>query len=443
MSLGQQTRSECTGRRLQFVYVLCVLLITPCSNAQAPASAGRPVGQQPDGPQLRGTAGQELSAAKGPPVSWSGTDAIRWKTRVPGSGWSSPVTDGTTVWLTSCLVQDNSLWVYGIDFATGEIRHEIEVIRKPELGGIHEKNTHATPTIALMHDRLIAHFGTHGTVCLSTSGRILWKSELVYYHHHGPGSSPVVDPDQVYLICDGYTGPFYDQQVRLVADRQFVAALEISTGNVVWKKNRPGRHAYATPLLVKGDAGSQLISPGGDRVVAYDPVDGREVWWCGYDGYSLVARPVIGHGLVLISTGYDVPTLLAIRIDGHGDVTNSHVAWRLTEGAPLNSSPIIVGEEVYFVSDNGVAQCLDVHTGARHWRNRLTGNHSSSPLYADGMIYFTSETGGVQVIRAGKEFDRVARNRVNGRSMASPAVYGKSLLFRTDRFLYRLDKSAP
>lgn len=429
--------------RLRLVVGTCVVLtVQTCVAGPFPDPVSNSL-EQSGWPQFRGPDGQGHSVATGLPTNWKSGAEILWKTRIPGSGWSSPVTDGQTVWLTSCLQEDRSLRVYGLAFDSGEITHDVEVFRKSELGRIHAKNSHATPTISLLPDRLIAHFGAHGTVCLSTDGQPLWKTEISYYHHHGPGSSPVADQQRVYLVCDGYEGPFYDDLHRSVDSLQFVTALDLNTGETVWKQSREGRHAYATPLLVTTASGNQLISPGGDRVVAYDPEDGSEIWSCRYEGYSLVACPVVGNGLVLVSTGYDLPTLLAIRLDGTGDVTSTGVAWRLSEGAPLNSSPLIVDDSVYFVSDKGVAQCLDLATGERHWRTRLGGNYSASPLYADGLIYFVSETGVVHVIRAAKEFERVALNRMNGRTLASPAVCGRSLLIRTDRLLYRIENPVP
>lgn len=392
---------------------------------------------------FRGTLGQGLSNARGLPVKWTTSKNVRWKTRIPGLGWSSPVTDGKTVWLTSSEIKGGRLFVYGVDFASGQITHEIEVFRKNELGRIHAKNSHATPTIALCDDRLIAHFGAHGTVCLSLDGRILWKVEMEYYHHHGPGSSPVVEGDRVFLVCDGYEGPFYDDKQRNVPDRQFVIALDLESGRTIWRQPRKGRHAYATPLIVSHPTGSLLISPGGDRVVAYNAADGTESWSCRFEGYSLVACPVTNGESVLVSTGYDDPELLAIRMDGTGDVTDSGILWKLTEGAPLNSSPLIVDNRVYFVNDKGIAQCLDVRTGERLWRARLGGNYSASPIYADGLIYFMSETGVVHVVRAAASYERVALNRMKSRTFASPAVCDRSLLIRTERMLFRLETTDP
>ena len=406
-----------------------------------PADNGKAASLAADWPQFRGPDGQGHSPAAGLPLRWSESKNIAWKVRIPGSGWSSPVIKDGQIWLTTAIDEGHSLRALCLDSDTGAKLHDVEVFAKDEPGRIHPKNSHATPTPILEGDRVYVHYGAHGTACLSDAGKILWKADLPYYHHHGPGSSPVVVDGLLIVACDGYTAPFYDKLSRAGVDKfQFVAALDKLTGKTAWKRGRDGQHAYATPLAIEVAGAVQVISPGGNRVVAYDPSTGEEIWWCLYKGYSVVPRPVFAHGLVYVCTGYDNPSLLAIRPDGRGDVTDTHVAWKVQQGVPLNPSPLVVDEELYLISDAGIATCLDAKTGERHWRNRLGGTFWASPIAAGGHIYALSDAGVTHVLVPGVKYKRLASNLLEGRTLASPAVSGKALVIRTDRFLYKVEE---
>jgi outer membrane protein assembly factor BamB len=197
---------------------------------------------------------------------------------------------------------------------------------------------------------------------------------------------------------------------------------------------------FSTPLLTKVGGRMQVISTGADHAAGYDARTGEEIWWSAYDGYSLVPRPVVGHGLVFVCSGYNDPMLYAIALGGKGDVTKTHVRWKLEKAAPNNPSPLLVGDEIYVVSDNGIATCLDAKTGKQHWQKRLGGNFSASPLFAAGRIYFLDEDGATTVIAAGKEFRELARNEIPGRTLASLATIEGAIFLRTDTHLYRLEE---
>jgi outer membrane protein assembly factor BamB len=352
------------------------------------------------------------------------------------------VIQGDQIWLTTAVDGGQSLRAICVDRETGAIRHDIEVFRKESPGRVHPKNSHASPTPVIDGDRVYVHFGAHGTACLSTQGEILWRNELAYYHHHGPAASPVLAGGVLFLSCDGFGGPFYDTGERPGIDStQFVVALEPASGQIRWKRPRQARHSYATALAIEVGGRTQIVSPGGDRVTAYDPATGEELWYGRYAGYSLVPRPVFGHGLLYVCTGYDVPSLIAIRPEGTGDVTESHVAWSTTQGVPLTPSPLIVGNELYLVSDAGVMTCFDAESGRPHWKHRLGGNFSASPLFADGHIYLVGETGTVHVLDPGTKFRKIATSAIEGRAFASPAVAGHSLFLRSERSLYRIEES--
>jgi outer membrane protein assembly factor BamB len=184
----------------------------------------------------------------------------------------------------------------------------------------------------------------------------------------------------------------------------------------------------------------QVVSPYAGGVTSYDPSTGRPIWQVRYPGgYSIVPRPVYGHGMVFLSTGFDRPTVLAIKVDGKGDVTETHVAWKLEKGAPLDPSPLLVGDELYVVSDQGLASCVDAKTGKLHWQERLGGAYSASPLHAAGHVYFQSEDGATTVVKAGTTFTQVAKNELKGRTFASIAPIEGAFFLRTDTQLLRIE----
>lgn len=379
--------------------------------------------------EFRGPTGQGHSRESGLPLTWSETENIAWKVPVPGRGWSSPVLVDDQIWLTTALDDGRSLRALCLNRDTGRVVHNVEVFRLTDPGAVHQKNSHASPTPILEGDRVYLHFGSHGTACITRSGQVVWKTqELKYYHRHGPGGSPVVFGDLLIVSCDGY-------------DIQFVVALDKRTGKIRWKSPRKGYQAYTTPLTIQVQGKDQLISPGAHRAIAYEPLTGKEIWSIRYgDGYSNVPRPVFGHGLVFICSGFEQAVLLAVRPDGQGDVTDSHVAWSLKRAVPLTPSPLLVGEELYLVSDNGIASCLDAKTGKSHWQQRLGGNHSASPIFAEGRVYFLNEEGESVVIEPGKEFKKLATNQLDGQTLASMAVSGKSIFIRSSDHLYRLQQ---
>jgi outer membrane protein assembly factor BamB len=177
-------------------------------------------------------------------------------------------------------------------------------------------------------------------------------------------------------------------------------------------------------------------------VCSYEPDTGRELWRVHYPlGYSVVPRPLYAHGLVYVCSGFDTPRLIAFRPTGSGDITEAQVAWTKRESVPNSPTPIIVGDELYMVNDKGIASCLDARTGKQHWRKRIGGNYSASPIYAEGKIYFQSETGKGVVIRAAKAFTLLAENDLNDRTLASYAVDDGVLFIRSETHLYRIEEN--
>lgn len=420
-------------------------------------------------PQFRGPGGDGISQAENIPTEIGEEKNLVWKTELPGRGWSSPVFDGESLWVTTAeeifpdeeerlkILKDSGekertfsqrqvathidLAVVEIDFKTGGVRKTIELgsIENPQT--IHSLNSFASPTPVLNADgsRLFAHFGAFGTFAIDTaSGDVAWKKVIDLEHGVGPGSSPILHKNLLVLICDG-------------VDRQFVTTLDAGTGETVWTTERPEMRAplgdqkksYNTPVvLTDRDGRVQLVCMGAQWLVSYDPETGEEIWRLDHgSGFSVVPRPVYSekHGLLYISTGFGKPELLAIRVDGEGDITDSDkIAWREEKRIPAKPSPLLVGDELFVISDGGIGTCFDAATGTIHWTERIDGNYSASPLFADGNIFVANQEGIVSVIRPGRSFEVVASNRLDGSIMASPIALDGALVIRSDKALYRL-----
>jgi outer membrane protein assembly factor BamB len=380
-----------------------------------------------DWPQFRGPTGQGTSQERGLPLTWSETEHVRWKVAVPGRGWSSPVIQGDRIWLTTATEEGKSLRAIALDRNTGAIKVDVEVFRLKSPKLLNQKNSFASPTPVVDGDHVYLHFGAYGTACITQTGEIVWKTKLEYDNgQHGPGGSPIIYDDLLIVSCDGL-------------DVQFVVALDKLTGKVRWKKTREGYQAYTTPLVVSLPSGDQVISPGAFKAIAYEPRTGKEIWYVKYgEGFSNVPRPVYGDGVVFICSGFQEPSLLAVQVDGRGDVTKSKIVWKLDRAIPRTPSPLLVGGEIYIVTDNGILTCVDAKTGQELWRARLGGDHSASPIYADGRIYFLSEDGETVVIAPGRQLKHLATNQLDGPMLASMAVSGGSIFIRSATHLYRI-----
>jgi outer membrane protein assembly factor BamB len=386
--------------------------------------------------EFRGPTGQGHYAGKNLPLEWSTTKNVAWKQSIPGHGWSSPIVFKDRVYLTTAQpiidTKDHSLMALCLDARKGTIFWQTDVFRQDgaKAPKVHTKNSHASPTPITDGKRLYVHFGHQGTAALDLEGKVLWRNDQHRYNPvHGNGGSPILVGDKLVFSADG-------------GNTQFVIALDCASGETAWKTPRETeafkKFSFSTPLLIDVGGKKQIISPGSDAVVAYDPNGGKEIWRAGYDGYSVIPRPVFGHGMIFISSGYDYPVVLGIRVDGKGDVTKSHIAWTLTKNAPHTPSLLLVGNELYMVSDRGIATCVDAKTGKTHWTEKVGGAFSASPFHTDGKIYLQSEDGVTTVFRAGTKFEKLATSELGERTFASYAVADGAIYLRTETKLYRI-----
>lgn len=409
------------------------LLVVLSLSSQLPAA---------DWYQFRGPTGQGHADGKDLPTEWSAGKNIAWQTDIPGLGWSSPVVVAGKVYLTTAVKSDSSLSlrVLRLDAKAGKIDWDRQVFAHDpkKAGPSHNKNSYASPTPWIEGDRMYVHFGHLGTACLNTAdGSPVWTARLPYSPVHGNGGSPVVAGDKLIFSIDG-------------TDKQEVVALDKATGKVAWETPRNAKpkkgFSFTTPLLITVNGREQVISAGSDVVMALDPKTGKELWRVRYDGYSVVPRPVFGNGLVYVCTGYDNPGLYAIRPDGTGDVTDTHVAWTVKKNSmPRNVGPVLIGDALYAVSDAGLLSCLDAKTGAERWTETLGRPHTASSVYAGGLVYLLAEDGTATVFRPGSGYDEVARNKpldsgAKYQALASYAVDGNALFLRTAKALYRIEK---
>jgi outer membrane protein assembly factor BamB len=407
---------------------------------------GLGAGAQENWPEFRGPTGDGHATAKGLPAAWSDTENVKWKTAIPGKAWSSPVVWGNQIWLTSATEDGTQLFVVCVDKATGKVLRDQRIfeVERPQFA--HKFNSYASPTPAIEAGRVYVTFGSPGTACLDTrTGKVLWeRRDFVCNHFRGAGSSPILYQNLLLMNFDG-------------SDFQFLAALDKSTGKTVWQVNRSidyqdltpegkpkedgdFRKAFSTPTVVTIAGQPALISQGAKAQYGYDPLTGKEFWRVEERScHSASDRPLFGNGMLYMTCGFSRGLLLALKPDVNDVTKTPQEVWRVTRSMPSKPSPLLVGGLIFVVDDGGLASCLDANTGQEIWRERLGGNYSASPLFAEGRLYFFSEEGKTTVVKAGRQFTKLAENKLAAGFMASPAVSGKALILRTKTHLYRIE----
>lgn len=409
------------------------------------AAHGPAAAEAPAWPEFRGPTGQ--GHAQGDlPLQWSESNRVAWKTPIHGRAWSSPVSDGERIWLSTANEKGTELSALCVDFETGKVVHDLKLFHVENPQYAHPFNTYASPTPALDQGRVFVTFGSPGTACLDAkTGQVLWeRRDFVCNHFRGAGSSPTMWGGLLFMNFDG-------------SDFQYVVALDKRTGKTVWKTDRSldfkdldrdgkpaadgdWRKGFSTPLVHDFGSGPILISHGSKAVYGYEPKTGKELWHVEEQKtHSASGRPIVAGGRIVVSMGHPKSELWAIEPGGSGDVTESHVAWKVKRNVPTRSSAIAVGGLLFMVDDGGIASCLDVKTGEQVWNERIGGTYSAAPISASGRVYFFAEDGKTTVLAADRAFKVLATNQLGDGFMASPAVVGKSLVLRSKTHLYRID----
>lgn len=399
-----------------------------------------------DWPEFRGPSTFGIATSKSLPTSWSATENIAWRTELPGEGWSSPIVVRGKTYLTAAVPveTDNTdesekkpytLQLLICDVGTGKLLKSIDLFQQPSSSAkIHKKNSHASPTPTFDGENIFVHFGHQGTACVTLSGNIVWKNDaLAYKPVHGNGGCPTVVDDLLIFSRDG-------------AATSEITAMEKETGKIAWQVQRNvtanKKFSFCTPLLLepqKNDGRRQLILPGSNVVQSLNPATGEEWWRASYDGYSVIPRPIYEAGLVFICTGYNTPSLIAIDPTGSGDVTQTHIRWQTDKTIPHTPSLVGFDGKIAMVSDKGISSCFDAQSGTPIWKERIGGNFSASPILAGNLMYLLSEEGTCTILDISTEKPtEIAVNKLGERTLASPAVVGDDLLIRTASALYRI-----
>jgi outer membrane protein assembly factor BamB len=406
-------------------------------------AAANPLLAEDQWAQFRGPEGNGHTRSTGLSLEWGEEKHVVWKTPIHDRGWSSPVIWDSQIWMTTATKDGRRLFAVCVDKDSGKVLHDIHVFDVDLPMPITSDNTYATPTPVIEDGRVYIHYGTYGTAALDTAtGRILWTRRDLNCDHEngaGPASSPFLVGNSILIHVDG-------------RDVQYVIAIDKVSGKNVWKSTRSvdfseipvhQRKAYCMPILIPRGDGKQLISVAAKGVFAYDPATGEELWKVRHKGWSIAPRPVFGNGLVFAIVDRDHPELWAIRPDGSGDVTDSHVVWKVAKRMPPRAAPLLVGDLVFLVNRNGIATCLEAKTGKIIWQERVDGAFSASPIYANGRIYLFNEDAVCTVIKAAREFEILVTNSLAKEPlMATPAIAGNALFIRTEKHIYRIQDSS-
>ena len=380
-------------------------------------------------PAWRGPHGNGHGDGQAVPLRWDKSQNVLWKAEVPGRGHSSPVVFGDRIFLTTADEGAKTQSILAYDRRRGDqiwqtIAHRDGFMRN------HQKNSHASATPACDGERVYSVFingtGLHVTAT-DLDGNIVWQREAgKFVSEHGYGSSPVLYESVV--IVNGES-----------LEKSFITALDRETGETVWRTptKTTGNHGgFGTPIVRRLAGKDQLLLMGIENTSSYNPRDGKPIWTC--KGPAEVnAGTVVTHGdLVIASGGYPEKEILGIRADGTGDVTESHVVWRKSNGMTYVPTALVNDGHLFIVNDQGVASCLDVASGRRIWQERLRGNFSASPTLAAGYLFVPNEAGMTYVLRASSAFDVVAENDLGDGGFATPSICDSQIFLRTNHALY-------
>ncbi len=407
------------------------------------------------GPRLDGS-----SLEKNLPVTWNETENIAWKTAIPGAGHSSPIVVGNRVLVTTCLIKEKQRVLLCLDRRDGKVLWQKVVLTSP-LEPKQSLNSYATATPASDGERVYTAFARirprtgkdagfprlprEGgylpkdvvaetlVTCCTLEGEVVWqKCPGQFCSRHGFCSTPILYKDKVIVNCD------QDAEA-------YIVALDRKTGEERWRIDRPNHmRSYCTPIIVEAAGKTQMVLSGNLGVTSYDPDTSRPIWSITGPTEQFVASPVFGSGLIFVTAGFPTFHNLAIRPDGSGDVTGTHIAWHENKTSPRKAayvpSPLAVNDCFYVISDQGSLNCLEGTTGKRLWMHDLGRHHSASPVLADGRVYLTDDEGTTFVLKAGAAFELLARNALREECHASPAVSRGQIFIRTGNHVWCIGK---
>lgn len=409
--------------------------------------------QAEEWPAWRGPHANSVSRETGLPVVWSAEMGVVWKTPLPEWGSSTPAIWGDAIFVTTQHEQD--LLAIKLDRRTGAIEWTQKVGEattdrkgaKREKQKFHQLHNLASPSPVTNGERVVVHFGNGDLAVYDYAGKLEWRKNLqeeygIYTIWWGHANSPVIFGDLVISVC-------MQDSLSDLADKKpgvsYLVAHDLATGKERWKSARmtgaPGEEgdAYTTPIVVPVDGKQQLIVMGANQIDAYNPNNGQQLWYLpGLVGGRTVTGPTPGNGMVYVTRGMRGP-LLAVKLSGPlGERSASEIAWKYDQGTPDTPCPVVWGDLLFTVTDDGIARAFDALTGQFHWKQRLKGDFKASPVAAEGRIYFLNTSGLCTVISASTKFEKLAENQLPDTTLASPAISNGQMFIRGRQALYCL-----
>jgi hypothetical protein len=378
-------------------------------------------------PAWRGPRGDGTSQEQNVPIHWSGEENVAWKVAVPGTGHASPIVWQDRIFVVACLEEDKERVLLCFDRPSGRLVWRQAVLRSP-LEEKHQLNSFASSTPATDGQQIYVTFLDRTEMVVAAydfSGKQKWLVRPgAFSSKHGYCSCPVLFEDKVIVNGD------HDGDAYLVA-------LDRATGKTVWKIDRENKtRSYSTPIIRQIDGRTQMILSGNKCVASYNPRDGSRHWIIDGPTEQFVASIVFNGKLLFLTAGFPEHHMMAIRPDGSGNITDTHIVWRTKKGASYVPSPIAAGDYFLAVSDDGIGSCFEAATGKRVWMERLGTHFSSSLVSAGGLVYFTSDEGNTTIVRPGPKLDVVAENKLGEFCYASPAISQGQIFFRGEKHLY-------
>lgn len=389
--------------------------------------SGRTFGE--NWPAWRGPRGDGTSLEKDVPVNWSATENIVWKVPIPGKGHASPIVWGDRIFVVTALEDRNQRVLLCLDRANGRALWQRVVLESP-LEKLHALNSRASSTPATDGEKVYVSFLDRDKMFVAAydfDGNEVWSVRPgVFSSRHGYCSSPVLWKDKV-LVNGDHDGPAY------------LAALDRATGETIWKTPRPNKtRSYCPPIVRHIEGRNQMILSGSLCVASYDPDTGEQHWIIDGPTEQYVASLVYNGDLLFMTCGFPDRFVQAIRPNGSGNVTKTHVAWQIEKDCAYVPSPIAIGPYFLGISDTGAATCYEAATGKSLWRERLGPHFSASLVTANGLAYFLSDKGVMTIVKPGPKFEVVARNDLGEQMRASPAISDGQIYLRGANNLYRI-----
>jgi outer membrane protein assembly factor BamB len=385
-----------------------------------------------DWPGWRGPRADGTVSDKGYPLTWTATDGVKWKLELPGTGHASPIVSRGRVFVGGCVEAKKTRVLYCADRATGKLLWEKAVVVS-ELEKKHGENSWASSTPAADGERVYVTFLDAPQLrvyCFDYDGKLVWEKNPGPFHSmHGFCSPPVLYKDLVIVNGDQDAPP---------GQRAYIVALDKRTGAEKWRIDRPNRlRSYCPPVVVRAAGKEQMVLTGSKCVASYDPDTGKQLWNVDGPTEQFVSSVVLHDGVLLLTAGFPDHWVMAIKPDGTGNVTATHVLWAKKNEGGYVPSPVAVGGRLFLVDDRGVASCWDVKTGKQYWKERLSGKgHHASAVAAEGRVYLTADDGTTFVLKAADEFEILAKNPLGERCFASPAFADGDIFIRGAKHLW-------